>query len=104
MIALIGELPILNFMVFSALYLTFDASQAAATRLRFAETLAVATAVLPGDPQLMQVPLLLLVNLFHTSCFEQCVAMFRRVRLEERALIQVGSTDVDVLLGDVVHC
>lgn len=51
----------------------------------------------------MQLPLLLLVDLLHTGLFEQCVATFRRVRLEEWSLLQVGSTDVDVLLGDVVH-
>lgn len=51
----------------------------------------------------MQLPLLLFVDLLHTSCFQQCIAAFRRVRLEERAFIEVGSTDVDVLLRDIVH-
>jgi len=94
---------VLRFEGFFGSYLTFDASQAAATCLRVAEALAVTTTVLPGDPQLMQLPLLLLVDLLHASCFEQCIAAFRWIRLEERALIQVGSTDVDVLLRDVVY-
>lgn len=51
----------------------------------------------------MQLLLLLLVDLLHSCCFEQCIALFRRVRLEKRALIQVGATDVDVLLWDVVQ-
>lgn len=84
-------------------YLTFDASQAAAARFRFAEALAVAAAVLPGDPQLVKLPLLFLINLFHPCCFQQRIAAFRCVRLEEGALVQVGSADVDVVFGDVVH-
>lgn len=52
----------------------------------------------------MKLPLLFLINLFHPCCFEQCISTFRRVRLEEGALVQVGSADVDVLFGDVVHC
>lgn len=52
----------------------------------------------------MQLPFLLLVNLLYTGCFEQCVAAFRRVRLKERAFLKVSSTDVDVMLRDVVHC
>lgn len=85
-------------------YLTFDASQAAAASLRFAEPLTVATTVLPGEPQLMQLPLFLLVDLLHTSRFEQLIAALGRVRLEKRALVDVGSTDVNILLWDVIHC
>lgn len=51
----------------------------------------------------MQLPLLLLVNLLNTGCFEQCVAVFRWVRLKEGDFVDVGSADVDVLLGDVVY-
>lgn len=88
--------------IFSS-YLTFDACNAAATCLRLTEALAIATTVLPGDPQLMQLPFLLFVDLLYTSCFEQCVAVFGRVRLEERAFLKVGPTDVNILLGDVIH-
>lgn len=84
-------------------YLTFDAGQTAAARLGLAESLAVTTTVLPRDSQLVQLPLLLLINLLHTGCFEQRVPTFRWVRLEEGAFLQVGSTDVDVLLWDVIH-
>lgn len=90
-------------MCCALVYLTLDASQTAATCFGFAETLAVAATVLPRDPQLMKLPLLFLVNLFHPCCFEQSISAFRCVRLQEGALVQVGSADVDVLLGDVVH-
>lgn len=52
----------------------------------------------------MQLPLFLLVDLLHTRRFEQRVAALGRVRLEKRALIEVGSTDVNILLWDVVQC
>ncbi|KAA8580722.1 hypothetical protein FQN60_013680 [Etheostoma spectabile] len=87
----------------SSLFSSSSFMIAAATCLRLAEALAVATTVLPGDPQFMQLPLLLLFDLLHTGCFEQSVATFWRVGLEERALIQIGPTDVNVLLRDVIH-
>lgn len=52
----------------------------------------------------MKLLLLLLIDLFHAGRFEQCIPAFGSVRLQEGALVQVGSADVDIVFGDVVHC
>lgn len=85
-------------------HLTLDARQAAAAGLGLAEALAVAAADLPRDAQLVQLPLLLLVDLLHAGRFEQSVALLGRVGLQEGAALQAGLAHLaHVLLGDVVH-
>lgn len=84
-------------------YLTLDAGQAAAAGLWFTEALAVTATVLPGYPQLVQLPLLLLIDLLYAGRFEQHVPPLGRIRVEEGTIIQVGPTDVNLILRDVIH-
>lgn len=86
------------------IHLALNASQAAATRLWLAEALTITSAVLPGDPQVVQLPFLLLLDLLNPGSFEECIAAFRWVRLKEGTFVQVCPADVDVLLWDVVNC
>lgn len=83
-------------------YLAFNARQAAAAGLGVADLLAVTTAVLPGQADAVQLPLLLLVNLLHAHGFEQRPPLFGGVGLEEEAVLQVHVADVDVVIGDVL--
>lgn len=84
-------------------YLTFNACQAAAAGLWVADLPAVAAAVLPGQADVVQLPLLLLVDLLHPHGFQQRTSLLGRVGLEEEAVLQVHIADVDVIVRDVFN-
>lgn len=84
-------------------YLALNACQAAAAGLGIADLLTVTAAVLPGQTDAVQLPLLLLVNLLHPNSFEQCTPLLGWVGLEEKAILQVHIADVNVIVRDVLN-
>lgn len=50
----------------------------------------------------MQLTLLLFIDFFHAGGFEDGMPSFRWVRMQEGAIIQIHSAEVDFILGDVI--
>lgn len=85
-------------------HLALDARQATAAGLGLAERLAIAAAVLARQAQLVQLPLLLLVDLLDAGGLEERVPLLGGVRMQEgRAVLHVDAAQVDLGLGDVVQ-
>lgn len=78
------------------LYLALDACLTAGAGLRLAEAPAIAAAGLPGEPQSVKLPLLLLVDDLRPRCQEESLSLFGRERLKVASVLQIRRTNMDV--------
>lgn len=78
------------------LYLALDACLTAGAGLRLAEAPAVAAAGLPGEPQSVKLPLLLLVDDLRPRRQEESLSLFGRERLKVASVLQIRLTNMDV--------
>lgn len=80
----------------SVLYLALDACLTAGAGLRLTEAPTVAAAGLPGEPQSVKLPLLLLVDDLRPRRQEESLSLFGRERLKVPAVLQIRLTNMNV--------
>ncbi len=84
-------------------HLTFDPGQTTAAGLRLAEALAVASTVFSRRTQLMQLTLLIFIDFLYACSFKEGVSSLGGIGMQEGAVIQVYSAEVDFILWDVIN-